>query len=127
MTTRIVDTSVLVDWLRERGAAADLIHGAAAHGDVLAGSVLSRFELLAGTRRRERDALSRVLRTLTWVPVTSEIADRAGQLAAELRRAHSGIDHVDYVIAATAELLGAELWTRNVKHFPMFPELRAPY
>jgi hypothetical protein len=31
------------------------------------------------------------------------------------------------VIAATAKELGADLVTLNVKHFPMFPGLRAPY
>ena len=31
------------------------------------------------------------------------------------------------LIAATATVSGAELWTRNVKHFPMFESLAAPY
>jgi predicted nucleic acid-binding protein len=31
------------------------------------------------------------------------------------------------VIAATVESLGAELWTRNVKHYPMLRDLTAPY
>ena len=30
-------------------------------------------------------------------------------------------------IAATTIRLRARLLTRNVKHFPMFPDLRAPY
>jgi len=33
----------------------------------------------------------------------------------------------DLVIAATAQDLGLELATGNVKHFPMFKSLRAPY
>ena len=31
------------------------------------------------------------------------------------------------LVAATAERLGADLLTRNRKHFPMFPDLREPY
>ena len=42
-------------------------------------------------------------------------------------RTHPGIEVGDYVAAATAQLLGAALWTRNCKHFPMFPELPDPY
>ena len=33
----------------------------------------------------------------------------------------------DAVIAATAESLGAELKTLNVKHFPMLKGLKPPY
>ena len=42
-------------------------------------------------------------------------------------RGHSGIDSVNYLLAATAMLLGAPLLTRNVRHFPMLPELSSPY
>ena len=40
---------------------------------------------------------------------------------------HPGVDPVDYVIAAMAERLDARLWTRNVRHFPMFAGLESPY
>jgi DNA-3-methyladenine glycosylase len=40
---------------------------------------------------------------------------------------HPGIGHLDLLIAATAELLQASLWTTNVKRFPMFAALEPPY
>jgi predicted nucleic acid-binding protein len=43
------------------------------------------------------------------------------------RSAHSGVDDVDYVIAATALVLDAELLTTNGRHFPILSALRAPY
>jgi predicted nucleic acid-binding protein len=45
---------------------------------------------------------------------------------ARLRR-HHNIDGFDLAIAATAIRTGARLLTRNVRHFPMFPGLQAPY
>ncbi|GAA1097327.1 hypothetical protein GCM10009648_40710 [Tsukamurella spumae] len=48
-------------------------------------------------------------------------------LARRYRASHSGIDIADYLIAATATAAGAELWTRNIKHFPMFERLESPY
>ena len=45
-------------------------------------------------------------------------------LARLIRRA---IDVPDHLIAATAERLELELWTRNVRHFPMVPDLRPAY
>ncbi len=59
--------------------------------------------------------------------VTNEVAERAGALARSHRASRREIGIVDYVIAATTETLHAELWTLNVRHFPMFPEPAPPY
>jgi predicted nucleic acid-binding protein len=34
---------------------------------------------------------------------------------------------MEYLIAATAEVHRADLLTRNVRHFPMFPDLEPPF
>lgn len=36
-------------------------------------------------------------------------------------------DVTDYLLAAAAEQLGARACTTNLRHFPMFPDLEAPY
>ena len=43
------------------------------------------------------------------------------------RRSHQGIATADLIIAATSDVLGLELATLNVKHFPMPKGLRPPY
>lgn len=63
----------------------------------------------------------------SWLPVDAEIARRAGELARAFRATHGGIDTADYSIAATVQMLEAELLTTNVRHFPMLKDLRAPY
>ena len=68
-----------------------------------------------------------LLSALMWHPVDEEIAERAGQLGREWLPSHSGMDGADLAIAATALMLEADLLTRNVRHFPMFPGLAAPY
>ena len=68
-----------------------------------------------------------LLAAITWIPVTEAVADRAGALARLHPRADTRFAIADYLIAATAQLLGVALLTRNVRHFPMFPTLRAPY
>ena len=78
-------------------------------------------------RTAEEDATRRLMDSLDWIEVDEDLAERAGALANRFLRSHPGIDPVDYVIAATVERLDARLWTRNVRHFPMFPELTAPY
>lgn len=49
------------------------------------------------------------------------------KLARQYRRSHNGIDVVDYLIAATAIVIDADLLTTNVRHFPMFDQLAPPY
>lgn len=96
-------------------------------GQALVASELMRFELLAGARPSENDALEHFSSSLIWLAVDEEIARTAGALARKHRKAHSGIDGIDYMIAATAIVVDADLLTMNVRHFPMFEGLTAPY
>ena len=123
----LLDTTIGVDHLRGDDRAASLLERLANEGEPLLASELSRFELLAGMRPEELDATERFMDALSWVPVNEEIARLAGSMAAEYRRSHSGIDAIDYVIAATATVTGADLLTTNVRHFPMILLLRPPY
>jgi predicted nucleic acid-binding protein len=78
-------------------------------------------------RRSEESAILELFDHIEWIPVDDALAERAGRLANSYLRSHPGIGAVDYVIAATAERLAADLWTSNVRHFPMFPGLQPPY
>ncbi len=86
-----------------------------------------RFELLAGARENELEALEGFCSAFAWVPVNEDIARAAGSLVRAHRLGHSGIDAADYVIAATALVLDAQLLTTNVRHFPMLAGLTSPY
>ena len=95
--------------------------------DAAHASVLSRTELESGMRSGERASVARLFSALAMEPVTDAIAGRSAEHLRKFRRSHSNIDIVDYVIAATAEHLGAKLITFNVRHFPMFPDLQPPF
>ena len=125
--TLVLDTSVLIDHLRNHPGAVAAIEQAAAARSRVCASVLTRLEVLAGMRAGEEATIRDLFARIDWIAVDSELADRAGELAGSYLRSHPGIDPVDYVIAATAERLDADLWTHNVRHFPMFPGLRPPY
>ena len=127
MATILLDTNILIDQLRGLPAARTVLAAALDRGDRLVASVLSKVELLAGMLPGEERATRRMIEGLEWIEVDDAIAERAGELGRGFMRSHRAIDIADFVLAATAQLLGAELWTRNVRHFPMFPELEAPY
>jgi predicted nucleic acid-binding protein len=123
----VADTSILIDTLRGIPAAREAIIAARDAGHEVSASVVTKAELLSGMRSPEKSVTRRLIASLTWVPVSDEIAEAAGDLARAYRRSHQGIGVVDHVIAATVEHLNAQLWTLNLRHFPMFPELTAPY
>jgi predicted nucleic acid-binding protein len=122
----VVDTSVLIDNLRDDPKAVTALDRARDAGDQLFASVVTKAELLIGMRR-ERPAALALLDALDWVAVSEEIAELAGTTARRYRASHQGIGLADYLIGATAQHLGGDLWTRNPRNFPMFPGLRPPY
>lgn len=124
---KLIDTTVAVDHLRGVPAAVDLLTALTDGGTDLVASELVRFELLAGIRNKELTSFEEFCSALHWAPVTEDVCCVAGQLARRHRRSHSGISAVGYLIAATAIVIDADLLTTNVRHFPMFTKLRAPY
>lgn len=121
----VVDTNVLVDVLRGVPEAVAALEQRAAEEVVIPSMV--RFELLAGARPSEMASISSLLDACLDAPVDASVAEAAAGLARRYLPSHSGIDPIDYVVAATARLLDAQLLTRNVKHFPMFARLKVPY
>ncbi len=122
----LVDTSILIDYLRGHAGAGDLLERERA-ADVLHASEITRIEVLAGMRPAEEDDTRVLLSTLVWHPVDADIAEEAGALGRQWLPSHHTIDSADLAIAATAVRTDARLLTRNVRHFPMFTDLQAPY
>lgn len=127
MSPVVIDSTILIDHLRGLPEASAVIDGAPDQGLRPSASVVSKTEVLRGMRSGERRAVRELLSVITWLPVDEPIADLAGEYGRIYRASHRGIDVADYLIAATAMRADAELWTRNVKHFPMFDGLEAPY
>jgi len=123
---KIFDSTVLIAHLRGNPAATQLLREAVANGTA-ACSVLSRVEIEGGMRSGERSSVARLFSVLDLEPVTDLVAGRAAEFLRMHRNSHPGIDVVDYVIAATADVFGAELLTQNVKHFPMFRSLKPAF
>jgi predicted nucleic acid-binding protein len=120
----VLDTTILIDQLRGSEKAFEYL--ASLEGRP-ACSEITRIEVMQGLRSSERRTANRLFATVTWVPVNETVARRAGELGRRWRRSHPGIGLADLTIAATAEELDADLATQNLKHFPMFEGLRAPY
>lgn len=120
----LVDTDVLIDYLRGVPKALSFLNGAS--GTLLM-SAMTIAELFGGVREgQERSQLEAFVQAFEVVPVNAEVATAGGLYFRDYRRSH-GTGLTDALIAATAELHNARLVTLNRKHFPMLSNLLVPY
>lgn len=119
----LVDSCILIDISRQRAEALELVIG---HVVIPAISALTAMEVRFGVKSKaERDLFDRFFTEWKIIPVDLEIAEQAAEFLRRYKPSH-GMDSVDAVIAATAQIHGLELVTLNLKHFPMFPDLKRP-
>jgi predicted nucleic acid-binding protein len=124
--TVLVDTSVLIDYLRGHRGAAESLERERASAPLHA-SEITRLEVLAGMRPAEEDDTRSLLSAFVWHPVDAEVAEDAGALGRQWLPSHHGIDSADLAIAATVIRTGSRLLTCNIRHFPMLAGLQPPY
>ena len=119
----LVDTDVLIDYLRGVPAAVDALLAL----DEVSVSVVSVAELFAGFRgAREQADIGRLLAECQVLPVTEDVAREAGLLKKKYFASHS-VQLPDALIAATALAHGLALVSLNVKHYPMVAGLAPAY
>jgi predicted nucleic acid-binding protein len=126
IVTALVDTSVLIDYLRGHEGAAAVLDRERAEAPLQA-SEITRLEVLVGMRPAEENDTRALLSTLHWHPVDTGVAEDAGALGRQWPASHHTIDGADLAIAATVIRTGSRLLTRNIRHFPMFSDLAPPY
>jgi predicted nucleic acid-binding protein len=81
-------------------------------------SPVSVAELWAGARPAEHETLTNLFRALRCIPLDAETGQQAGDYLRRYRKSH-GVEIADALIAASAVVTSAALWTRNRKHYPM--------
>lgn len=123
----LVDSDVLIAHLRGLEAAKQWLLRARRETGRLATSSVCVAEVAGGMRPEERRDVNRLLASLDVFAVSRQAGWQAAQFMRRYRRSHSGIGLGDYLIAGSAETEGLELVTLNVKHFPMFDDLRPPF
>lgn len=118
----LLDTDIVIDFLRRRDYAQTLIKKWAGEG-LLAISALTHLEIYQGIKSGEEEATRAFLDGLTTIDVDVQIARQAGQMLAGLRSKGVTVGLTDSIIAATALQLSVPLLTNNVVHYP-FTDLK---
>lgn len=126
-----LDTSFLVDLLREQARGAD---GPATRwleaesASRIAISVFVQCELEAGAAgaahpRRERERIRAILAAASLVGPSETFAARYGDTLVQIRRASKSISTMDLLIATAALEADAPLVTGDPRHFGVVPDL----
>jgi predicted nucleic acid-binding protein len=124
MKRLLLDTCVLVDYLRNHAPAVEFISQL---DDPPTISAMTVAELYVGVRhRREQARVESLMARLRVVATSADVARQGGTFRRDYQQSH-GLDLIDALIAATARVHGTRLVTRNARHFPMLDDLLVPY
>ena len=124
MAQILIDTDVLIDYLRDR---ADAVTYLESLSPPLSVSAITVAKLYAGVRDgAERTKLDTFVNSFQVVAVDDEIAVRADIIRRDFGKSH-GTGLADAVVAATAEAQQNDLVTLNSKHFQMLKNVIMPY
>jgi predicted nucleic acid-binding protein len=115
----LLDTSVLIDALRGRGARTRLHDLRATGASAPWICAINVEELYRGVRESEEAELGRFLSGLRLAPLGFAEAELAGRWRRDFARRGVTLSQSDCLIAAAAVSIGARLATGNPKHFPM--------
>ena len=118
MADVLLDSDVLIWHLRGRDDVVRQVQDLSSRHR-LGISVITRAEIFAGLRDKERKAVVEFLESCEAVPVDTAIADRAGEIVRTFRRKGVTLHLPDALIGASALERRIPLFTCNARHYPM--------
>lgn len=115
MNKLLLDTSVIIDFLRRKDKDNSLLYKLSE--EELSISIITHTELLAGKsiweKKEIRDVLSTLLGGMRIIPLAENISEKAGYI----RAYNQSSSLIDSIIAATAMSIDCKLVTLNTKDF----------
>jgi hypothetical protein len=119
MTAILLDSDVLIEVGRGRDQTIlDRWTALSESASAVLCSPVTVAEIWHGARPSEHSSIEALFSALVCVAIDDVIGRRAGEYMATFAKSHD-LELGDALIAATASLYPAQLWTRNRKHYPM--------
>ena len=119
----VVDTSVLIDHLRGGNHWKRFVADSSKDLKLFVPTIVI-FELFSGQSIRSPAVVAKIhqlLHNFLRIELDENIAKTAGELFCDLQ---GNIQVSDYIIAASAQAINAEVLTLNKKHFQQIPNLK---
>lgn len=119
MPDYLLDTTTMIDYLRNKSAVPELLEKFCSEGGLLCCSPINIVEIYAGMRDKEKALTDEFLQSLECYEIEREIANLAGELKRKYSKKGITLSTPDALIAATAMKKHLILVTNNAKHFPI--------
>jgi len=123
MADYLLDTNVIIDYLRGDSVKILLLQKYVSLGSLLYSCEITVAEIFSGMREKERENTEHFLNTLFYVPIDQSTAKNAGEFRKIYRARGKQITLADALIASVAVAHNLILLTDNIKDYPM-PELK---
>jgi tRNA(fMet)-specific endonuclease VapC len=118
----LLDTTVIIDFLRGHNGKIELLMELSLRGDTLGCCCINVSEVYAGMKEKEKKQTEDLINSLEYFAVSRDTAKLAGTYQSYYSRKGITLSTSDVIIAAVAIENNLILVTDNKKHFPM-PEL----
>ncbi len=121
MTSVLFDTSILIDFLRQKEKAKDIL--SKVELGELTGfiSSVTEAELYAGKESKDEEKRNAILKLITLFKKIN-VENKIAQTAGEFRRDYN-VSLLDCIIASTAFHQKCKLWTKNKRDFEKIKEI----
>jgi predicted nucleic acid-binding protein len=119
MAQYLLDTNVIVEFSKGRGAAFTLVNHLIEDGEQLGTCAIVVAEFLSGVAASDRPIWRQFFDNMDYWPIDLDVAVQAAESRYTFARQGIQLSTADALIAAVAYVESATLVTHNVNHFPM--------
>jgi predicted nucleic acid-binding protein len=114
----LLDSDVIIEWLRGNPRVVQWLAARDVAGDFLACTPVTVAKIYAGLRPHDEFIVGDLLRVVHCIDLNARIGHKAGRYRQAFGRSH-GVEIADALIAAAAHVHGLTLCSLNLRHYPM--------
>lgn len=118
MTEYLLDTTALIDYLRDKSGVPGLLIELCDKGGLLCSCPVTIVEVYQGMKDKEKVVTDEFLKSLKFYEITEDVGYLAGEIKRKYLKKGVTFSTADVLIAATALKNHLILVTNNIRHFP---------
>ena len=118
MPNYLLDTTTIIDFLRDKSGVPELLERLSIGGGLLSCCPINIVEVYTGMKDKEKSSTDEFLNSLKCYEITGEIGYLAGELKRKYLKKGLTFSTSDVLISATAIKNNLILVTNNPMHFP---------